>query len=259
MQFRFRGLGLKLIGINLSRPSKNRSKENFESHTPFENNDIEVIRDPMDSERLFVTRWYDFTSLKRRRISINLKQKSSLPETDSVSKLEDKKNDSTKSEIKKLSRNILDDTSDTSQDVQDESMQKTLKIYEETKHTLPREYFVMFTIIFLESGTISLDRLVAFLGDIHITNHFFDPNFDETNWTINENVEDDFFDYRKTNKVPSTQALSDALIYKMKREGYLKMYKDDDAQIHVTFDWRFHAECPSFNPTIAVESFCKLH
>lgn len=258
MQPRFRSIGLKLVGINPSKASKNKNQEKSESHSSVCHN-MDLICDPMDSEKIFVTRWYDFTSLKRKRVSINLKQKSSMSKNSLIPQTEEKESTETRSETKKLTRAFIDENSNTSEDILEENMQKTLKIYEDVQYTLPREYFIVFTIIFLESGTISLDRLVSYLSVIHITNHFFDPDFDEFNWTINEHSEDTLFHYKKKLKMDSTNIFTDTLIYKMKKEGYLRIYKDEDAQMHVTFDWRFHAECPSFNPTNEVENFCKLH
>lgn len=80
------------------------------------------------------------------------------------------------------------------------------------------KYLIVFIIIFLESGIISLDRLTYFVS------------------RIDGIVDKD-------------------LVYEMKREHYLSFFKRDDV-IFVTYDWRFVAEWPHFNPMVDVECFC---
>ncbi|KRH93587.1 hypothetical protein M153_7440003654 [Pseudoloma neurophilia] len=257
---RFRILGLKLVGINpATKINKNKSFDVSESQINFDGTNSELICDPLEGEKIFVTRWYDFTSFKRKKVSITLKQKKNELTDSNQQKSESTITTKSLEKNKRLSRVILDDSSDINE-VPDTPIisQSILKMYEETKFTLPREYFIVFTIIFLESGQIANDKLMSFLSNIRVTELFFDPFFDEADWTINENKEDVLFHIRKENDKKREQIFTDVLINKMKREGYLKLVKDDDNQLQVTFDWRFFAEMPNFNPTVAIESFCNL-
>ncbi|ELQ74197.1 hypothetical protein THOM_2880 [Trachipleistophora hominis] len=84
---------------------------------------------------------------------------------------------------------------------------------------LLREYHAVFVIIFLESGIITLDRLLYFVRKLK----------------FGANMED--------------------VVYQMKRMHYLMFFKRDDIMV-VTYDWRFNAEFPHYNPALALENFC---
>ncbi|ELA46543.1 hypothetical protein VCUG_01976 [Vavraia culicis subsp. floridensis] len=84
---------------------------------------------------------------------------------------------------------------------------------------LPREYHAVFVIVFLESGAVTLDRLLYFVRKLH-----FDVNMDD-------------------------------VVYQMKKMHYLMFLKKEDVMM-VAYDWRFTAEFPHYNPMLALENFC---
>lgn len=171
------------------------------------------IVDLMDAEKVFVTRWYD-ENLNKKKLTIEYKTK-----RNNVEEKENKKNKD--------------------------------QIIQNFKFSLPSEYFIIFVIIFLESGTILLEKLNNFLALIKLKKNILNKNFNSNGFFYDESL------FNKTKENQKEIKFDENLIYKMKKEGYLFLQKDRENNIVVEFDWRFYAELPNFNPTFALEFFCK--
>ena len=160
-------------------------------------------------ERVFVTRYYS-----RRQENIVEIQESVESEQNGIVEKENKIRKNLEIPEKRQKHSL---THENVTDVTDETDQGVTEV----DYSLPREYFIIFSIIFLESGILLLDRLTNFLNQI---------------------------DCLKELQV-------DSLINKMKRENYLRVFKEEEI-LMVEFCWRFHLEMPGFNPTQAIEMFC---
>lgn len=231
VQSKLKVMGLKVIGVNHTRNGKSHLEK-------------DVICDPLEAEKLFVTRWYDKHETKRKRISIKLQSKKTSVEKD------DERGSQNSSPADNLTKDL-----DLIAEKNNEK-RKTLERYEKVEFALPREYMVVFVILFLESGVLTLDKLITFLRQIKVGINFYENEFDEDTWTYNEDKNDFLFQNRKEKAKESPFPFSDVLINKMKREGYLNLFKDDDNQMVVAYDWRFYAELPEFGQTSTIEEFC---
>lgn len=244
---KFKSIGLKLIGFNPihRKANVNNKKKSIKIDLSAQliESEEEIICDIEEAEKLFVTRWYDLKSTKRKKISIQIKQKSH----NSEQKENNFQNNSLNTNDNEFKLTSTKNQSSTSQSVKSYNLQ----------FSLPKEYIIVFTIIFLEAGLIQLDKLMFHLKKIQIEDNFLDTIYNENDFTIKDENSHSLENI-KTYDNQLSNSFNDLLIHKMKKEGYLNLYKDEDNQIMTIFDWRYYLECPNFEPTLAIEEFCSI-